>query len=122
MLRGSVIVYHSSRTEVAEIVTDLSHADSAEGHGLTTSSSWRRSCILLCCYLLLLVLLYRPTIVAMVSLWRTSTFGHGFLVIPISAYLVWTRRKSLALLKPIPTFYALPFLALFALAWLLGQL
>jgi exosortase A len=122
MLRGSVIVYHSSRTEVAEIVTDLSHADSAEGHGLTTSSSWRRSCILLCCYLLLLVLLYRPTIVAMVSLWRTSTFAHGFLVIPISAYLVWTRRKSLALLKPIPTFYALPFLALFALAWLLGQL
>jgi exosortase A len=115
-------VYHSSRTKVAEIVTDLSNADSVEGPGFATSYLWRRSCIILCCYLLLLVLLYRSTIVATVSLWRTSTFAHGFLVIPISAYLVWSRRKRLALLKPIPTFLALPFLALFALGWLLGQL
>lgn len=43
-------------------------------------------------------------------------------MIPVSAYLVWSRRKSLVLLRPIPTFYALPFLALFALGWLLGQL
>jgi exosortase A len=103
-------------------VTDLSNRDSADGPKLATSSSWLRSCIILCCYLLFLVLLYRPTIVATVSQWRTSTFAHGFLVIPISAYLVWSRRRALALLKPIPTFYALPFLALFALGWLLGEL
>jgi exosortase A len=103
-------------------VTDLSNADSAEGPGIATSSLWRRSCIILGCYLLFLVLLYRPTIVATVSQWRTRAFAHGFLVIPVSAYLVWSRRKRLALLKPIPTFFALPFLALFALGWLLGQL
>ena len=113
-------MYHSSRTKVAEIVTDLSNRDSAEGPGFAVL--WRRSCIILACYLLLLVLLYWSTIVATVSQWRTSAFAHGFLVIPISAYLVWSRRKRLALLKPVPTFLALPFLALFALGWLLGQL
>jgi exosortase A len=122
MRQRSVIGYHSSHSEVAEIVMDLSNADSTEGASFATSSLWRRSCIVLCCYLFLLVLLYRPTIVAIVSLWGTSTFSHGFLVIPVSAYLVWSRRKRLALLKPIPTFFALPLLVLFALGWLLGHL
>lgn len=122
MHQGTVIGYHSSRTEVAKIVTDRSNADSAEGASFAISLSWRLSLIILCCYLLLLTLLYWSTIVATVSQWNTSTFSHGFLVIPISAYLVWSRRKCLALLKPIPTFYALPFLALFTLGWLLGQL
>jgi exosortase A len=103
-------------------VTDHSNADSAEEASFATSSLWRPSCIILSFYLLLLVLLYWPTIVATVSQWKTSAFSHGFVVIPISAYLVWSRRNRLALLKPIPTFSALPFLALFALGWLLGQL
>jgi exosortase A len=101
---------------------DHSKALSDEKSSSAVSSSWRRSCIILCWYVLLLVLLYQPTIAAILSVWRTSTFAHGFLVIPISAYLVWSRRRALALLKPIPTFYALPFLALFAIGWLLGQL
>jgi exosortase A len=117
-----VIGYHSSHTEVAEIVTELSKADSADGPNFAASLLWRRSCIILGCYLSLLLLLYWPTLVAIVSQWRTSSFAHGFLVIPISAYLIWSRRRALRLLKPIPTFYALPFLALFAVAWLLGQL
>jgi len=117
-----VIVYHSRGTKVAGIVTDLSNTDSAEEPSFATSALWRRTCIILGCYFLLLVLLYLPTIVAMVSVWRTRTFAHGFLVVPISAYLVWSRRKRLASLKPIPTFLALPFLAVFAVGWLLGQL
>ncbi len=118
----SFVPYHSRSAQVIEIVTDLYNADSVEAASVATSSSWRRSCTILCCFLLLLVLLYWPTIVAIVSLWRTSTFAHGFLVIPLSAYLAWSRRNRLALLKPIPTFSALPFLALFAIGWLLGQL
>lgn len=97
-------------------------AVSDERSSSAISSSWRRSGIILCGSVLLLVLLYRPTITAIISVWRTSAFAHGFLVIPISAYLIWSRRKNLALLKPIPTFYALPFLTLFALGWLVGQL
>jgi exosortase A len=108
----------------ARNMTDLSTVDSLDRSRLATSATslWRRSYIALCCSLSLLVLFYWPTVVAIVSLWRTSTFSHGFLVIPVSMYLVWSRRKRLALLKPTPSLRALPLLALFALGWLLGQL
>src|SRR5580704_806465 len=106
----------------AEIVTELSNADSSRWPSLETSLAWRRSCILLGVCLSVLVLLYWPTIVAIVSQWRSRAFAHGFLIVPISAYLVWTRRKSLALLKPVPNFWPLLFVVLFALGWLFAQL
>ncbi len=103
-------------------MTELSNADSSREPGLETPLAWRRSCILLGVCLSVLLSLYWPTIVAIVSQWRSRAFAHGFLIIPISAYLVWTRRKQLALLKPVPNFWALLFVALFVLGWLLAQL
>ncbi len=103
-------------------MTELSNAGSASWPGFAPSLAWRRSYILLCSCLLLLFLLYWQTIVAIVSQWRSRAFAHGFLIVPISAYLVWTRRKSLALLKPVPNFWALLFVVLFAVGWLLAQL
>lgn len=122
MRKESTIGYHLTEGGVDEIVADHSNEYSAEGPSFMTASWWRRSCIILCCSFILLVLLYWPTVVATISRWNTSTFSHGFLVIPVSAYLVWSRRKRLALLKPIPTFWAFPFIAMFAFGWLLGQL
>jgi exosortase A len=58
----------------------------------------------------------------MVSLWRTSTFSHGFLIVPISAYVIWRRRERIKLLTPAPTFGTIPLLALLALGWLFAEL
>jgi len=86
------------------------------------SSPWVRSCVILCCCLFFILFLYWPTSAAIVSLWRTSTFSYGFLVIPVSVYLIWTRRDRLRLLPPTLTFWAVPALLLLGFGWLLAHL
>jgi exosortase A len=66
---------------------------------------------------------YRDTATAMVTIWaRSETFTHGFLILPISLWLIWRQRHVLARYTPQ---LGLPWLALAALAgfgWLLGEL
>jgi len=85
-------------------------------------SPWLSSCIVFFSFSLLVFLLYGSTASAILTLWRTSTFSHGFLIVPICIYLVWKRRDQLRLLKPTPAFWAVPVLILLALGWLLGHL
>jgi exosortase len=41
--------------------------------------------------------LYKPLLVALTSTWWTrNEFSYGFLVLPISAFVVWTKRQQLA--------------------------
>jgi exosortase A len=65
---------------------------------------------------------YWDTADTMVRIWRASdTFAHGFVIVPISAWLVWRRRKALAAIAPRPEFRVLPLVALAGLGWLLAQ-
>jgi len=60
---------------------------------------------------------------AMVSIWtRSDTFAHGFLVAPISLWLVWRARGSLLATAPRPCWAALAPLAVAGACWLLGDL
>jgi len=86
------------------------------------SSTWRSAGAILFCSSALLFLLYWPTVVSLVAMWRTSTYSYGAVIIPCAAYLVWSRRKRLAELHPAPEFWALPVLAALGFGWLLGQL
>lgn len=92
----------------------------------TTESSalhWPRHAGALVLLLAWALLLYFATASAMVGIWlRSDTFTHGFIVVPIVLWLVWHKRKTLTQLQPRPTPWALPLLALAALAWLLGDL
>lgn len=66
---------------------------------------------------------YRETGLAMVAIWsRSETFAHGFIVPPITLWLIWRQRAALARLpvRPAP-WMALPAAAL-GFAWLLGDL
>ena len=60
------------------------------------SSTWRSAGAILFCSSALLFLLYWPTVVSLVAMWRTSTYSYGAVIIPCAAYLVWSRRKRLA--------------------------
>ena len=83
----------------------------------------RRPLLLLAALLLGLLLLYRDTVVGMVGIWsRSDTFAHGFLVLPISLWLIWRDRDRLLPLQPRPSLRWLLPMALAALAWLLGDL
>lgn len=70
-----------------------------------------------------LLLVYRDTAAGMVGIWaRSDTFAHGFLVLPISLWLVWRGRDRLAPLQPRPSPRWLLPLLLAAAAWLVGAL
>jgi exosortase A len=66
---------------------------------------------------------YGDTAQSMVAIWQsTDTFAHGFLIAPISAWMIWQRRHAVAALDLRPDFRALPMLALAGFGWLLGQM
>jgi exosortase A len=70
-----------------------------------------------------LLVLFRETVSAMVEIWyRSDTFNHGFIVLPISVWLIWKRRSTLAT-APVGSepLVLLP-IALAAFGWLLGDL
>jgi exosortase A len=66
---------------------------------------------------------YAGTAHSLASTWyRSETFAHGFVVLPISLWLVWRIRDTLRALDPRPSWIALPLLAGAGCAWLAGQL
>jgi exosortase A len=66
---------------------------------------------------------YGDTAQSVVAIWqRSETFAHGFLIVPISAWLIWRRRHAVAGLEPRPKLLALLLLALVGFGWLLGYL
>lgn len=66
--------------------------------------------------------LFWPTFVSMAEIWeRSETFAHGYLVFPISAWLVWRKRDALAAVRPGADPRGLVLLALAGAAWLLAD-
>ncbi|WJW74458.1 exosortase A [Thiohalobacter sp. IOR34] len=73
--------------------------------------------------LLLLAGAYWQTIDSMVAIWsRSETFAHGYLVLPVSLYLVWRKRQLLQGLVPRPAPGGLLLLLLSGAVWLLAQI
>lgn len=54
--------------------------------------------------------------------WRSETYLHGFVVAPISLWLIWREREHLGRLQPSASFWLLLPLAGIVLLWLLGDL
>lgn len=72
---------------------------------------------------MLLLAVFWETATSMVRIWlRSETFTHAFLVIPITAWLIWRRRHDLAAQTPrAQPLWLLP-MAAAAFLWLLGEL
>ena len=84
---------------------------------------WRSALLAVAALHLLILFLYWDTAAAMVTIWyRSETFTHGFVVLPIVLWLVWRRRQDLATLAPRPSPLMLIPIAGLALMWLLGDL
>lgn len=89
----------------------------------SNAATWRSALPALLLLVVLIVTLYRDTAMAMVTIWyRSETFTHGFVVLPITLWLIWRRRQSLAVLQPRPAGYLLLVVIGLALMWLLGDL
>ena len=84
---------------------------------------WRRAWLALGVLLAAVLLLYRDTAVVMVGIWmRSETFAHAFLVPPITLWLIWRLRGSLARMTPRPDpRFLVPMVAV-VLLWLVADL
>ena len=97
----------------------MNQAVAMEGHGVGWSPAWRTLGLVCLLALLILGLVYSSTIVSMVAIWaRSETFTHGFLVLPISLWLIWRRRFLLAQLVPAPDWRGLPLFLPLGFGWL----
>jgi len=59
---------------------------------------------------------------ALTVYWVTPAYSHCYLIIPISAWLVWNKRKELAFARPAPLPLALVLMIPLAAGWYLGHL
>ena len=72
--------------------------------------------------LLILAGMFWPTLYSMVEVWeRSETFTHGYLIFPISIWLIWRQREQLALLQPRTDLRGLLLLAAGGTGWLLAD-
>lgn len=68
-------------------------------------------------------LAYFKTAASIVGIWDSSgTFAHGYVILPISLWLIWGRREQLRSMQVAPWWPALPLLAACGAAWLLGEM
>jgi exosortase A len=83
----------------------------------------RSSVVLMVLALLAPFVLYLGTVHSIVSIWNSSeTFAHGYVILPISLWLIWRRRANFSLYPPRPYAPALVPLALLGAGWLAAQL
>lgn len=67
--------------------------------------------------------LYFGTARSIVSIWNSSeTFAHGYVIVPISAWLIWRRRANFAAYPPQPYWPALILLAILGAGWLAARM
>jgi exosortase A len=83
----------------------------------------RTNIILILLALLAPFALYYGTAASIVSIWNSSeTFAHGYVILPISLWLIWRRRANFSALPPTPYWPALLLLALLGLGWLAAHI
>lgn len=74
-------------------------------------------------FVLATLFIYLDTTLSMVSIWsRSDTFAHGFLILPISLWLIWNRRDYLPAITPRPVLWVALLLLPVGFGWLLAWL
>jgi len=88
-----------------------------------SAAEWRTALWLTSVAVLALLGIYHSTFASMVAIWwRSATFTHGFIIFPVSIWLIWRERCEIARVIPYPDYRALPLLILLGFAWLTARL
>jgi len=97
----------------------------AELSGVTpgrVANPWFRPVLSLGLAVVITLLLLRSTVSSIFAIWSgSSTYSYGFVVIPISAFLIWRRRGDIRKLSPTTSPIGLVFLAVFSVIWVVGN-
>jgi exosortase A len=85
-------------------------------------TTWRASLVALALAVAWIVACFGSTAATMVRTWaNTETYAHGFVVVPISAWLLWRMRERIRAMVPEPSWFAIPPFAAAGVVWLLGE-
>jgi exosortase A len=88
----------------------------------TVASPWRGAILRIGVLLIAIFILYWSTFISMVDIWeRSETYMHGFLIFPISLWLVWNARNRVNRLFPQTDWRGLVLLAMAGAGWLLAD-
>jgi exosortase A len=94
-----------------------------DGAAALVARSWPVAGVTLAIVIAWIVGWYWTTGAAMVEIWtRSETFAHGFVVAPISAWLIWRARAEVAALAPRPSWWILVPMGAVGVGWALGEL
>ncbi len=94
-------------------------------NNVNAPAGWRSAGSLFLLLLLLVFFLYQQTVLYLVGKWNqleSGSYGHGYLVLLISAYLIYTDRRRLLSLVPCPEYRALPMVFAASMLWLVAAL
>lgn len=81
---------------------------------------WHIAILVLTFGIVMLLVAFREPVGHAVSLWiSNSSYNHGFLIIPISLYIVWEKRHAVQGLVPEPNFWGVLGVTVFGFAWLI---
>jgi exosortase A len=69
----------------------------------------------------LIALMHRTALEIALTWYSSNAYNHGFLILPICAYLVWQKREELALIDRSPSVLGLAAVILSAIGWLIGH-
>lgn len=84
--------------------------------------SWRILCLSFAVLLAFHFVVFQSTFVDVVNIWwRSETFAHGFLVLPVVLWFVWKKRAELSLVSVQPDWRAIPLIVMMGLGWLLAK-
>ena len=68
-------------------------------------------------------IIYFETLQSIVAIWnRSETYAHGYIIVPVSLWLIWRRRDTLAAIHPRPFWPGLIALMACGAAWMLADL
>ena len=97
--------------------------DQAAAHAAIPASAARASIAALAVALLVPILLFYGTAASMVGIWNSSeTFTHGYVILPVSLWLIWRQRAWFASIPARPWWPGLVLMAGAGAAWLAGRM
>ena len=97
-------------------------AVTVDASALEHVAAWRSSLVALGITLAIVCACFFRTVASIVDIWTSSeTYAHGFVVLPITLWLVYRMRGKLRTLTPRPSPLVLPLFAAAGFAWLVGS-
>jgi exosortase len=84
-------------------------------------SAWQLSIAMVAVALVVLTALFWGTVTSAVDLWGQPTYNYAFLILPISAYLIWCKREEVRVETPVGSLWGSALTAAFAFFWVVSD-